>query len=379
MRLALALLATVTALGPVAADPPPPLTGWTPSPAGWKGAQVKDGVAALTADRWSHLLAPTAPADVELTATVTVREPGKLKAYFGESWSVWPDKTFGDQGWDAAFLLRAGENSGYRVQASLALGEVALVKFPAGGYVRSVPLPVKKGATFALAARVRGNRVTVLGDGKELFSFVDAEPLPAGKIGIGVNSGAKVEFAKVTVTSLPAAKAEPVPAHVPNFSARKWLGGRLWVFDGAEPVMLLPDPASSYVNNVKLRPGVRPLLSFNSHWDVQNQGAYPEAKNDTADLKTTGGGKELTASWVGKHEKRRFATMTTMTVGWDAQRAVYAYDVESELEVLPGDPFHFKYGFDFEHHTPLDPFNWQYLVFKRKDGTLNRRPTPFGD
>ena len=51
-----------------------------------------------------------------------------------------------------------------------------------------------------------------------------------------------------------------------------------------QPVLLLPDPASSYVNNVKLRPGVRPLLSFNSHWDVQNQGAYPEAKNDTADV-----------------------------------------------------------------------------------------------
>ena len=126
--------------------------------------------------------------------------------------------------------------------------------------------------------------------------------------------------------------------------------------------------------NASLRPGVRPLLSFNSHWDVQNQGAYPEARNDTTDLKVAGGGKELVASWVGKHEKGRFATRTAMTVGWDATRATYTYDVESELEVLPGEPFHFKYGFDFEHHTPLDPFNWQYLVFKKKDGTLNRRP-----
>jgi hypothetical protein len=176
------------------------------------------------------------------------------------------------------------------------------------------------------------------------------------------------------VTPLPAAKVEPVPVHVPNFTARKWLGGRQWVFDGAEPIMLLPDPASSYVNNVKLRPGVRPLLSFNSHWDVQNQGAFPEAKNDTTDLKTTGAGKELAASWVGKHEKGRFVTRTTMTVGWDATRSTYTYDVESEMEILPGEPFHFRYGFDFEHHTPLDPFNWQYLVFKKKDGTLNRRP-----
>lgn len=374
MRLSFALLATVSTFGSVAAEPPAPLADWIPAPAGWKGAQVRDSVAVLTSDRWSYLLAPREAADVEVSATVTVREPGKQKSYFGESWSVWPDKTFGDQGWDAGVLLRAGETTGYRVQVSLALGEIALVKFPAGGYVRSVPFAVKKDAPFTLTARARANRVTVLAEGKELFSYVDADPLPAGKVGIGVNSGAKVEFAKVAVIPLPAAKAEMLPAHAPHFSVRKWLGGRSWVFDGAEPIVLLPDPASSYINNVKLRPGVRPLLSFNSHWDVQNQGAYAEAKNDTTDVKTSGGGKELTVSWVGKHEKGRFATRTTMTVGWDAQRAVYTYDLESELEVLPGEPFHFRYGFDFEHHTPLDPFNWQYLVFRKKDGALNRRP-----
>ena len=375
-RLLFPLAALLAALlsAPSPADPIAPLADWTPAPATWKGAAVKDGTASLTADKWSYLLNTEKAADVEVSASLTVREPGKLGSYFGESWSVWPDKSFGDQGWDAALLVRAGETSGYRVQVSVALGEVALVKFPAGGYVRSVPLAVKKDAPLALTARVRANRVTVLADGKELFTFLDGDPLPAGTTGVGVNSGAKVEFSKVTVTPLPAAKAEPVPAHAADFSVRKWLGGRRWVFDGAEPILLLPDPASSYVNNVKLRPGVRPLLSFNSHWDVQNQGAYPEGKNDTADVKVSGGGKELVASWVGKHEKGRFATKSAMTVAWDARRAAYTYDVESELEVLPGEPFHFKYGFDFEHHTPLDPFNWQYLVFKKKDGTLNRRP-----
>ena len=356
-----------------AADPAAPLADWTPAPAGLK-VPVKDGTATLTAARWAYLLAPDRVADVELAATVTVREPGRHADFFGKSWSVWPDKTVNDQGWDAGLLLRAGDGTGYRVQVSAALGEVALVKFPAGGYVRSAPCPIKPGVPLALTARVRANRVTVLAGGKELMSYVDPDPLPAGRLGIGANSGAKVEFSKVSAPLLPAEKPEPAPAHAPDFSARKWLGGRLWVFDGAEPILLLPDPASSYVNNVKLRPGVRPLLSFNSHWDVQNQGAYPQAKNDTTDLKVTGGGKELVASWAGKHEKGRFATKSTMTVGWDAARGVYTYDVESELAVLPGEPFHFKYGFDFEHHTPLDPFNWQYLVFRRKDGVLNRRP-----
>jgi hypothetical protein len=97
-----------------------------------------------------------------------------------------------------------------------------------------------------------------------VISFVDGDPLPAGKVGIGANSGANIEFSRVAVTPLPAAAPELVPPHLPAFSARRWLGGRVWLFDGAEPIMVLPDPASSYVNNVKIRPGLRPLLSFDS-------------------------------------------------------------------------------------------------------------------
>jgi len=375
MRLLAAVLAVSLSLGsPGSAEPPIGLQDWSSAPGDWKGATAADGTAMLVADKWSYLLSPKKFADVEVSAAITVREPGRLRAFFGEHWSVWPDKSFGDQGWDAALLLGSGEAAGYRVQVSLALGEIALVKFPTGGYVRSVSHPLKKDALLLLTARVRANRITVLVGGNEVLSFLHGEPLLVGKVGIGVNSGAKVEFSQVTVAPMPATKREPVPPHAPSFFARKWLGGRAWVFDGAEPILLLPDPASSYVNNVKLRPGVRPLLSFNSHWDVQNQGAYPEAKNDTADVRVTGGGNTLVVCWVGKHEKGRFGTQSTMTVGWDANRAVYTYDIESELEMRPGEPFHFKYGFDFEHHTPLDPFNWQYLVFRKRGGELNRRP-----
>ena len=351
---------------------------WTPVPAEWKGAVINGDAATLSADAgragWNYLIAPDTAQHVELSATITVRAPAKQFRYFGQSWSVWPDKTFADQGWEACLLLRAGEQSGYRVQASYKLQELALVKFPGGGYLRSVPCPLKLNEPLALTARIRGNRIAVLAGGKELISFVDADPLPAGKFGLGVSSSASAEFAKVVFKRLDEAKPEMLPEHVPNFSARKWLGERLWVFDGAEPIMLLPDPASSYINNVKLRPGVRPLLSFNSHWDIQNQGAFAEGKNDTADVKTTGGGKELACTWIGKHVKDRFGTRTTMAIRFDAVKQVYVYDIDSELEMAAGDPFHFRYGFDFEHHTPLDPFNWQYLLFRRKDGVLNRRP-----
>src|SRR4029077_5701877 len=122
------------------------------------------------------------------------------------------------------------------------------------------------------------------------------------------------------------------------FACRSWRGGGLWVSDGAEPIMLLPDPASSYINNVKLRPGVRPLLSFNSHWDIQNQGAFAEGKNDTADVQTTGGGKELVCTWVGKHVKDRFGTRTTMVIRFDAARHVYVYDIDTDMEIAGGHP-----------------------------------------
>jgi concanavalin A-like lectin/glucanase superfamily protein len=72
--------------------------------------------------------------------------------------------------------------------------------------------------------------------------------------------------------------------------------------------------------------------------------------------------------------KDRYLTRTALTVGYDGRRNVYTYDVDSELEVLPGEPFHFRYGYDFEHHTPLDPFQWQYLVVRRKGGEVVRRP-----
>ena len=357
-----------------AAEPPTGVSGWSRIPLDWKDATVTGDTATLTARKWSYLQSATTPADVEVSATITVREPGKLKSFFGESWSVWPDKTVDDQGWDAGLLLRAGEASGYRVQVSATLGEVALVKFPAGGYVRSVPLGIRKDTPLALTARVQANRVTVLAGGRQILSFLDAEPLPAGKLGIGVHSGAKVDFSKVTVTPLASGRAGDLSAHAPSFRVRPWIGGRQWVFDGDEPILLLPHPDSSFVNSVKLRPGVRPLLGFNSHWDVQAQGAYAEAKNDTADLKVDAGGGHLVASWVGRHEKNRFGTRSRMTVGWDARRSVYTYDIESELEVLPGESFDFRNGLDFEHHTPLDPFNWQYLVFRKADGTLQRRP-----
>ena len=335
---------------------------------------MASGITTFSSDTWSFLMAPNEEQNLELQCKLLVREVGRKSNYFGEFWSVWPDKSFGDQGWDAAFILRSGKESGYRVQVSANLKEIALVKFPAGGYLRSVPAPIQVGKPFLLSVQVTGNLFKVLVEDKVLFTFTDADPLPRGRFGFGGNSGSKIDFSEISFKKLAGGKIIPQSAHQPNFSSRKWLGGRQWIFDNDEPILLLPDPALSFINNVKLRPGVRPLLGFNSHWDVQNQGAYPEAKNDTEILVVKGTGASLQASWQGRHEKNRFKTSTTMIVGWNPSRATYTYDIASKLEVLPGQPFDFRYGFDFEHHTPLDPFNWKYLVFRSGNGKLCNRP-----
>ncbi len=352
------------------------LLEWTAFPSIWKGATLEKDKATLTANSWSFLIGSELPfTDGELSATVEIKELGKDKRYFGETWTAWPNKLVDDGGWDAGLLLQADEGSGYRVNFSASLGEVSLVKFPAGGYVRSVPYPVKKDTPVFVGVRWNGNRISVLVDNKELFHFIDSEkPLTIKRTGIGANGGAKVDFSNVSLNKLEPQKAESTLKHEPNFSARKWIGGRDWIFDGQEPIMIVPVETASTFNCVKLRPGVRPLLNFNSHWDVQCQGAYPEATNNTKNVKVTGSGKELKLTWTGEHQKKRFETNSTMTIGWDATRNTYTYDIESSLEVKAGDPFLFKYGFDFEHHTPLDPFNWQYLVYRTKDGKLNRRP-----
>lgn len=349
------------------------LTKWSPVPADWKGASVTEGSAKLSGEKWSYLLSPNAQPDVEISASFTIAEAAKRFHYFGESWSVWPDATFGDGGFEAALLLRACDRSGYRIQFSHKYQMLALVKWPEGSFVRVVPCVVKLKEAHKVLARVQGSQVTVSVDGEEKIRWRDEFlPLENGYVGLGVSSGAKVDFTEVTIKTTDSGKAQPATAHKPQFSVRPFLGGRPWVFDGDEPILLLPVPKANGINNVKLRPGYKPQLSWNSHWDVQNQGAYKEADNKNTEPTWSGGGDTLNARWTSEHKKGAFVVKTSMIVGWDAERQVYTYDVDSTMEVTQD--FLFRYGYDFEHHTPLDPFRWQYLIAKRSGGEVYHRP-----
>jgi uncharacterized RmlC-like cupin family protein len=346
----------------------PPLAEWKSFPADAKPPTVTDASATLTGDQWSSLRAPKEFADVRLAATVTIIEPAKSTRFFGQGWSAWPDATFSDGGFDAGLLFRAGTNSGFRVQLSHKYQVVALVKWPEGGYVRVVPCVVKLNQPHKLAVSAQGSRISVRVDDADQIVWDDVFlPLASGAAGIAVHDRAKATFADVLVEPAPSIARPPPGPHTPDFSVRPFLGGRLFVFDRDEPILQLHYEGDPSVF-AKLRPGYKPQLTWDSHWDLANQGAFKDADSKWTAPVTSGGGKSVKATWSARSVKDRFTTASTLTVGYDARRGTYTYDLESALEVLPGEPFHFRYGFDFEHHTPLDPFRWQYLIAKRAGG-----------
>jgi len=379
----------------IAAGEPSGLEQWTPLPAHFSGYQVLNGKATLSSGNWSQpettpgqwafLVSRDQIATPKVEVTVHIGKPASQFGFFGQSWSVWPDPTYGDGGSDVAILLGGGEKQGYRIQASHKYGCVALVKYPSGGYLRNVSCDIPVGKPIRLSATVFGNEIIVLVDGQEKIRYADhAEPLKVGTVGLGVSSRATVQFSDVKVTShrghttATASNDQWWQLHQPAFRVMKWLGDRPWLFDGNEPIMLLPVPEAKYVNNVKLRPGVKPLLSWNSHWGIENQGAFQEGENENSPITTSGGGKTITVAWTAKQKADRFETRTTMDVSYDNHRGVYAYDIDSKLHVLGKEPFHFRYGYDFEHHTPLDPFGWQYLLIRDGRGEMTYRPlSPF--
>lgn len=344
-------------------------------PAAFAGVALSGAQATLEgSDRWSFLVGQEALTDARVSVTYTIQQPATVSRFFGQGWSVWPDATYSDGGFEAALLLAAGENNGFRVQVSHKYQQLALVKWPDGGYLRVVDCAIKQGQPQTLAVTRRGNVLSVSLDGIEKIHYRDdVRPLGGGQAGFGVAGQARVSFENFSEEALPAQKDEPAVAHVPSFSARKFLGGRAWVFDGDEPILLLPVPEASFINNVKLRPGYKPQLGWNSHWDVQNQGAYREADNTVTAAVTSGGGASLDAKWESHHVQERFVVRTAMKISYDPGRDAYVYAIESELEVGK-EPFFFRYGYDFEHHTPLDPFQWQYLVARRADQSLYFRP-----
>jgi hypothetical protein len=173
-------------------------TEWQKQPAQLSSASVIREAATLQSAEWGYLLAPAVAANVEVSATVTIETPASQFDFFGSSWSAWPDPKFGDRGFDVGLFLRNSEDgsSGYRVQLSSKYQEVALVRFPDGGYVRSVPCVIKTQTPIRVRVKAAGSLIRVFIDDQEIIQYVDRlEPqMPAGRIGIGASSLARATW-----------------------------------------------------------------------------------------------------------------------------------------------------------------------------------------
>ncbi|MFM8359563.1 MAG: LamG-like jellyroll fold domain-containing protein [Verrucomicrobiota bacterium] len=335
----------------------------------------------LTGGTWNYLVSPDTHGHPDVSVTVQIETPATQFDFFGASWSAWPDPRFEDRGFEAGIALCESPDAtaGYRVQLSLKHQQVALVRFPDGGYLASVACPLKPKVPVALRVRAAGGVVEVWVDGQPRLQQVDrlGSGLSNGHIALGVASAARVRFSDLTIRSSPTPPPATIAPHTPRFTARRWLGDRWFVFDGDEPVLQLHSAADPS-QFAKLRPGLKPLLTFDSHWGVENQGAYKEAAATWTEPTIEGGGATLRAQWSARHVGGRYTTTSSLQVGYDPRRDAYTYDIASRLEVLPGEPFLFAYGFDFEHHTPLDPFRWKYLMIRDRAGQLTYRPVaPF--
>ena len=193
--------------------------------------------AIVKSDTWAFLATQNDLVDFALSATITIDEPATKFAFFGHGWSVWPDLTYGDQGFDAGLLLRSGEHDqppghrGYRVQLSHKYQHVALVKYPNGGYLASVPCEVQVNQPHHVHVKMHGDTIVVSVDGKERLVYRDRFlPIIKGKVGIGSSSAAQVTFREVDlavqVANLSNNRQVDNLPHVPNFHVAKWLGER---------------------------------------------------------------------------------------------------------------------------------------------------------
>lgn len=330
---------------------------------------------------WGYLCSPEKYSDIEVSTSVSIEAPATEFDFFGSTWSAWPDAKFEDRGFEAALMLRAADDgsSGYRIQLSAKYQEIALIRFPDSGYVRTVPCKIEMQTPMRLRAVAAGNSIRVWLDDQEVIRYEDRlEPLMRhGRVAVGASSGAHATFSDLTIQLIEAEPLTHETDHRVHLTARRWLGGRIFVFDQDEPILQLhheQDPSCF----AKLMPGDKPQLTFDSHWGLENQGAFPEARMNWTTPEISGGGETLRATWSARHIHDRFVTKSSLIVGYDDDRGTYTYDIDSELEVLPGEPFPFRYGFDFEHHTPLDPFRWQYLLIRDGQGQMTYRPlSPF--
>ncbi|HPM79584.1 MAG TPA: hypothetical protein PLF81_02750 [Candidatus Anammoximicrobium sp.] len=287
-----------------------------------------------------------------------------------------------DSGYDAGLVLHwTDRDHFYRVVLSSKYQEVALWK-PRGGFLQVAPAAIPVGKPIALAITTQPGWVRVALDGQVVLEHATAvEPLAGGRFGLAVfNSECRFTPPQIERTAI---TPHQTAAHQPAFTLRQW-HWMDWIFDGQVPVAHL-DKNLLVLWEARGGRSYKPLAYWELHWK-QYDGTFNYA-NKLDEMKVLEQGQQLRLFFDAKNPKREVGNRITLAVRYDPVHDSYVHDVESRMQVVPGQTW--KYTADGLEYCNLIPYNvvgpsapvqqpwpWEYrwIVYRDKDGRTYRQP-----
>ncbi|MHB9025788.1 MAG: hypothetical protein ACYC7E_16745 [Armatimonadota bacterium] len=267
-------------------------------------------------------------------------------------------------------------------------GAVALWS-PDGGFLQVKPYNGNPFTWQQVKIAAAGPVITVWLDGKPVIHYKDTvAPIQQGKYGLGAFGDQFYRFKEMKQSPnsglLPDAQAIVPGKEAPRFRLAGFLRQQ-FLFCNNEPIGRI-DPVAPFINEVRLRPGYRPQLSFGLHWDQYNRTEnFVNIPEEWVVEKTDG--PEFVARYRLRNTTSSLAVNGRLRVTYDAKRGSYLWEVDTTVEVLPGKTWvNDSAGLSFGDPVPYDhvpnafpqaqpwraPYQW--IVFQAPDGKYYRHP-----
>ncbi|MEI6518871.1 MAG: hypothetical protein WCO98_02320 [bacterium] len=317
--------------------------------------------------------------DYTVETTMCILEPAPLKGPRVGSGNVFMNYQWGREavGTDAGIIIRyQGPDSYYQLRFSSGYGHVELWKTK-GGVVCVKPYAIKPQQDMKVTVTASGRWIIVAIDDKELMRYYDpVEPITRGQAGFAVRESL-VRFSDLNIT--PAAPiTDPAPKHVANFKLREWVGHQ-YIFDGDEPIGWINPKDTGVVQEVKLVPGLMPMLLFQPgatwgdlNWKPQVQFTL-EKEGDSLVFNNALEDKDGRCTGTGK------VTITyDPQVGyiWDNQATINTLldDKMSKWNLNIVDPCFYQTVAMATNKMPAGRSNPNYALYTRNDGKYGAFP-----
>jgi len=358
--------------------------------------QVKDGCLAVESKEsaWSYLLRGEA-GDTDYTLRFDMLVPAMTPdrtEYFGDMLLSHRPGEF-EPCWETAAIVRYVDSDHfYRIAFGMLAGEPGAVALwsPQGGFLQVVPYQGRPFAWRKVKVVCARDVVEVWLDGELAIHYRDTvAPNLKGRCGIGAAGKQFYRFRNVRRGRnrgvLPAGKATRPGVGRKRFRLQKFLR-QDFLFCNNEPIACIAHD-TPWLREVVLRPGYQPMLKFGLQWD--QQGADPDSFVNTNELwvveKTDG--PQFVLRYRNRNHSGSARCSGRLTVGYDAKRGSYTWDVDTTVEVAKGRTWtNSDVGLQYAHPHPYhclppsvempDPWPclYQWVVFDGADGKVWRHP-----